>query len=67
MKLTDKQYDLLKWAISIVLPALIVFLSVVFNTIGWAHTEPFLQIAVALEVFLGTVFKLSEYKYDKEG
>ena len=67
MKLTDKQYDLLKWTISIVLPALIVFLSVVFNTIGWAHTEPFLQIAVALEVFLGTVFKLSEYKYDKEG
>lgn len=66
MRLSDKQYKILKWVISIVLPALIVFLSVVFDTIGWQYTEPFLQIAVAFEVFLGTVFKVSEHKYDKE-
>lgn len=65
MKLTNKQYDILKWIISIVLPALIVFLGVVFNQIGWQHSETFLTIAVAFEVFLGSIFKLSDYQYHK--
>lgn len=66
MRLSNKQYDILKWIISIVLPALIVFLGVVFNQIGWQHSEAFLTIAVALETFLGTIFKLSDNKYKKE-
>lgn len=66
MKLTNKQYDILKWVISIVLPALIVFLNIVFNELGWVHTETFVSIAVALEVFLGSIFKLSDHKYKKE-
>jgi hypothetical protein len=65
MKLSNKQYDILKWIISIVLPASIVFMGVVFNTIGWQHSEAFLTIAVALEVFLGTIFKISDYNYHK--
>lgn len=65
MKLSNKQYDILKWIISIVLPASIVFMGVVFSQIGWQHSEAFLTIAVALEVFLGTIFKISDYNYHK--
>jgi len=63
--LSNKQYDIMKWIISIVLPSLIVFLGVVFNQIGWQHSETFLTIAVAFEVFLGSIFKLSDYQYHK--
>lgn len=66
MRLSNKQYDVLKWVISIVLPALITFLAVVFTQFEWQHTEMFLTIAVALETFLGTIFKLSDNKYKKE-
>lgn len=64
--LSNKQYDIMKWIVSIVLPALIVFLGVVFNQIGWQHSETFLTIAVAFEVFLGSIFKLSDYQYHKD-
>lgn len=65
MKLTNAQYDLLKWIISIVLPATIGFLSIVFREIGWEHTELFLTIGIAFEVFLGTIFKVSDHNYNK--
>ena len=63
--LTDRQYNVLKWLISVVLPALIVFVGIVMQTFDYTHTDVFLTIAVALETFLGTVFKFAEYKYDK--
>lgn len=66
VRLTKQQYNTLKWLISIVIPALIAFLGVVMNTLNWMHTEVFLTIAVAFEALLGTVFKVSEYTYDKE-
>lgn len=61
--LTNQQYDILKWVISIVIPALIVFLGTVFDAINWSHTDIFMKIAVAFELFLGTVFKLSDSNY----
>lgn len=66
IRLTDRQYDVLKWIISVVLPALIVFIGIVMQTFNYAHTDVFLTIAVALETFLGTIFKFAEYNYDKE-
>lgn len=66
IRLTKQQYNTLKWLISIVIPALITFLGVVMNTLNWIHTEVFLTIAVAFEAFLGAIFKVSEYTYDKE-
>ena len=63
--LTNKQYDILKWVISIFIPALITFLGTVMTSLGWAHTEIFLTIAVAFELFLGTIFKLSDVNYEK--
>ena len=64
--LTNKQYDIFKWVISIVIPALIVFLGTVFDAVNWSHTDIFMKIAVAFELFLGTVFKLSDSNYKKE-
>ena len=64
--LTDSQYNVLKWVISVVLPALIVFIGVVMQTLDYAHTDVFMTIAVALETFLGSIFKFAEYEYDKE-
>ena len=63
--LTNKQYDILKWIISIFIPALITFLGTVMTSIGWVHTELFLTIAVAFELFLGTIFKWSDINYEK--
>lgn len=63
--LTNEQYDILKWLISIVIPAVIVFLGTVFDTIGWQYTEVFMKIAVAFELLLGTIFKLSDSNYNK--
>lgn len=50
----------MKWLVSIVAPALIVFLGIVFQTIGWQYTEQFMTIAVAFEAFLGAIFKFSK-------
>ena len=63
--LTNKQYDILKWFISVFIPAFIVFAGTVMNTLNWGHTEAFLQIAVALELLLGSIFKLSDVNYEK--
>lgn len=60
VRLTNKQYDVMKWLVSIVAPALIVFLGIVFQTIGWKYTEQFMTIAVAFEAFLGAIFKFSK-------
>lgn len=65
-KLTNEQYKLLKWLISIVIPALIAFFGTVMNAFGWTHTELFLIVAVAFETLLGTIFKVSEINYDKD-
>ena len=63
--LTNQQYDILKWFISIFVPALTTFLGTVMTSLGWAHTELFLTIAVAFQLFLGTIFKLSDVNYKK--
>ena len=63
--LTNKQYDILKWIVSIFIPALVTFLGTVMTSLGWAHTELFLTIAVAFQLFLGTIFKLSDVNYEK--
>lgn len=65
-KLSDEQYGMLKWIIAIVLPAIITFSGTTMNALDWQHTELFLTISVAFQLMLGTIFKVSEYNYDKE-
>ena len=63
--LNNRQYQVLKWLVSIVLPAFITFLGVVMGTLNYAHTDVVLTIAAAFEVLLGTIFKISEHNYDR--
>ena len=65
-KLTDEQYGVLKWIIAVVLPAIITFSGTTMNAFNWQYTELFLTISVAFQLMLGTIFKVSEYNYDKE-
>lgn len=65
-KLTDEQYGVLKWVIAVVLPAIITFSGTTMNAFNWQHTELFLTVSVAFQLMLGTIFKVSEYNYDKE-
>ena len=64
--LTNEQYDILKWLIYVVIPAVVVFLGTVMSVLGWQHTETFILIAGAFELLLGTIFKVSDINYNKE-
>ncbi|MDD7758769.1 MAG: phage holin [Aerococcus suis] len=65
MKLTNKQYDIIKWLVAVVIPALITFLGIVFNTIDVAYATEFLTISTAFNTMLGTIFKISDIQYKK--
>lgn len=66
-KLTDEQYAILKWAVSIVMPALGVFVGVVGKTVNWELTDSVLTIWTAFTALLGTCLGVSSYQYNKEG
>lgn len=66
-KLTDEQYAILKWAVSIVMPALGVFIGVVGKTINWDLTDSVLTIWTAFTALLGTCLGVSSYQYNKDG
>lgn len=66
-KLTDEQYAILKWTVSIVMPALGVFVGVVGKTVNWDLTDSVLTIWTAFTALLGTCLGVSSYQYNKEG
>lgn len=66
MRLNDNQYKTLKWLVTLVLPAFISFLGVVFKALEVANAETYLTILVGFETFMGAIFKGSEFIYDKE-
>ncbi len=65
-KLTDEQYNTLKWTVSIAMPALGVFLGVLGNTLDWP-VDTILTIWTAFTTLLGTLLGVSNYTYNKEG
>lgn len=65
-KLTDEQYAILKWTVSIVMPALGVFVGVVGKTVNWDLTDSVLTIWTAFTALLGTCMGVSSYHYNKE-
>ena len=71
MVLNDKVYEVLRWVVIVVIPALIVLYGVIGNTCHIPYTEVVLTIAGAVDTFLGTIFGISKLSYDakqkKEG
>lgn len=66
MKLSNKAYDVMKWVVQLLIPALITLYGVIGTTLNIPYTEQVLTIGGAVDVFLGTILKISTNNYNKE-
>lgn len=67
MTLSSRAYEILRWCIAIVLPAIIVFFDTLANAWGWnLPVEAITTSLSALSLFLGTIFGISKLTHDKE-
>jgi hypothetical protein len=66
MKLSNKTYDIMKWVVQLLIPALITLYGVIGSTLNIPYTQEVLTIAGAVDVFLGTILKISTDNYNKE-
>jgi hypothetical protein len=62
MTLSNRTYDILKWVITIVLPATATLVAALSAIYGWAWGE---AAVVALTTFLGSIFMVSSKSYQK--
>ena len=66
MKITNKSYDVIKWIVVIVIPAVITL----YSTLGGIWDFPLVQeitgTLAAIDVFLGVIMKISSATYNKE-
>ena len=65
MKLSDSTYNILKWLLMIVVPALITLISSLGTIYGWDTSTITLTIA-AIATFLGVITGISNANYYKE-
>jgi len=66
MILNSKYYDILKWIVTIVLPASIALIGTVGGSFNWSYTEATLTIVAAVTTFLGATLGISNANYKKE-
>lgn len=66
MIISDKAYDVLKWVVWFVLPALITLIGTIGVAVGWAHTDICVTILGAITAFLGSITGISNRNYNKE-
>lgn len=64
MILPQKVYEVIRWVVTIVIPALITLYGVIGTTLNIPYTEQILTIAGAVDVALGTIFGISKLQYD---
>lgn len=64
MKLSNKVYNVLKWALMIFEPALITLIGTLAKIYGWDTTTLILTIS-AVTTFLGTITGISTINYYK--
>lgn len=58
-------YDILKWIVITVLPALLTLFGVIGATLGWNFTDTVITIGTAVITFLGTIIGVSSVNYNK--
>ena len=63
--LTNKQYDLAKWATTYVLPAAALFYFSIAGIWGLPGAEPVLGTVAAIETFLGVILGISNRQWNK--
>lgn len=67
MKWSNKFYDVMKYVVTIALPAFTVFYSALAGIWGWPNAEAVVGTIAAVTVFLGALLNISSSKYKKEG
>ena len=65
MKLNDKAYNIIKWAVLTFMPALSVLVGALGKGYGW-DTETTILTINAVALFLGAITGVSNYNYNKE-
>ena len=65
MKLPDKVYDLLKWIVQIVLPAIGTLYFALAQLWGFPYGEEIVGTIAAITAFLGVCLGISTYNYNK--
>ena len=65
MVLPNKVYDILKWIVITVLPALLTLFGVIGNTLNLGCTEVVITIGTATTACLGTILGISGVNYSK--
>ena len=66
MKLSNKLYDILKWLVLIVIPALTTFYCVIDRLFSWGYAEIVATISAALCTCIGSIVGISTAEYNKE-
>lgn len=66
IRLDNQVYDVLKWIVMIVLPALGVLYSALAGLWGWPYTKEIVGTLAAVEVFLGALIGVSTAAYRRE-
>lgn len=66
MKLSDKLYDILKWLVLVVVPALTTFYVVLDKLFGWGFAEIVATISAAACACVGAIIGISTAQYNKE-
>lgn len=65
MKLNNKVYDVMKWIVMIVLPALSAFYVALAPVWGWLYAEQVAMTISAVAALLGALLGLSTAQYKK--
>lgn len=63
--MSNKTYDILKWIVITVLPALLTLFGVIGATLDFSFTDTVITIGTAVITFLGTVLGISSVNYNK--
>lgn len=66
MKISNKLYDILKWLVIIVLPAVGTLYAALSTVWGWPYSEEIVTSITAVDTFLGAVLCISTATYNKE-
>lgn len=65
MKLTNKQYDVLKWIAMIALPAIGTLYSTLAGIWGFPYGDQIVGTVLAIDTFLGVLLGISTAQYNK--
>lgn len=66
MKIPDKLYDILKWVVIIVLPAIATLYAALSAMWAWPYSDQVVTTITAVDTFLGAVLCISTATYNKE-